>query len=152
MSEYVIDFSGLNTINNNFFGIDDAEEVINDYEDQNKIDLCNNFENQLINKLTDLGKNDIDAESALRSFMSNFKDEAINDSCTTAELTDYFKTILSAIDNMTDNQIDNLIKCVKNQDLRGLFNVFGEIDYHSLWLKHLEAWYNGYHYWFQHIK
>ena len=122
--EYTISFAELNSINDNFFGIDPEEETSNEYAE--KVNICNNFEDQLIDKLTDLGKNDDDIESALKSFMENFKEELEDvEDCTVDNLKDYFSTILSAIDKMNEKQIIEAIKSIKNNDLESLFNVFG---------------------------
>ena len=137
--EYVIDFSELNRINDEFFGINTEKEEIVEYAEKepanydpykDKVNLCMNFENKVIDSLSNIYKdNELnEAENAVKSFMTDFINAKAFEDQTVDDLTEYFDFVSSLFSKLNNDEIKYVIDLVKNADYSELQDVIDKFS------------------------
>lgn len=118
----VIDFNGLNQINNKFFDNAIVDHVVSaDYKD--KLDLCNQFKSEMTDKLFEIGQNSKETLSALSTFMDEFVDSTEFEKGSVDSLKIYFNDVSSILNEMCIGEIVYLINCLRNGQYNEIKNM-----------------------------
>lgn len=137
--EYTIDFSELNRINNEFFGINTEKEEIVEYAEKepanydpykDKVNLCMDFQQKIIDSLSNIYKdNELEeAENAVKSFMSDFINAKAFEDQTVDDLNEYFEFISSIIGKMNNEEINHVLNLLKSKDYASVQDVIDNIS------------------------
>lgn len=136
--EYTIDFSELNRINNEFFGINSEKEEIVEYAEKepanydpykDKVNLCMDFQQKIIDSLSNIYKdNELEeAENAVKSFMSDFINAKAFEDQTVDDLNEYFEFISSIFSKMNNEEINHVLNLLKSKDYASVQDVIDSV-------------------------